>query len=252
MRGTSWAVAVAVGAWAVGCGGPEGGEPSADESAVQSSEQALAARGGAVVLPGQARVFGRSMAEWSTRWYQWSFGVPAAQNPALALEADCDVAQDDAVYFVPMYDFALEYARTCRVPFGKPVFLPLWVIINDYPCPDPDFHPAPGQTLEQFLREGVRDFNGGMQGLSVTVDGRAVDVTRHRSTSRLFTFTADPSLVGQIPDACLLGGTPQQGVVDGWSLMLLLAPGEHVVHVQAPQTPVGAPIDYTYRLRVER
>ena len=46
----------------------------------------------------------------------------------------------------------------------------------------------------------------------------------------------------------LLNAVP---VVDGWSLMLLLAPGEHEVRVQAPQTPVGAPVDFTYRLHVE-
>ena len=239
MRGFSWAVAVGV--LALASGAARASEPSE-----------TAAGSGAIVLPGAARPFGRSMAEWSTRWYRWHFGVPAAQNPALALEADCGVAQDEPVYFVPMYDFDTTYARACRVPFGKPVYVPLWVIINDYPCPDPAFEPAPGQTLEQFLREGVQAFNAGLQGLSVTVDGRPVDVARHRHTSRLFTFTAEPSLIGKIPDACLIGGVPQQGVVDGYSLMLLLAPGEHEVRVQAPQTPFGVPVDFTYRLSVER
>jgi hypothetical protein len=244
MRGNKWAVAVGV--LALVSGAAWASEPTGTGSELEAQGR------GAIVLPGTARPFGRSMAEWSTRWYAWHFGVPAAQNPALALEADCDVAQDEAVYFVPMYDFATTYARSCRVPFGKPVFVPLWVIINDYPCPDPAFEPAPGQTLEQFLREGVQAFNAGLQGLSVTVDGRPVDVVRHRHTSGLFTFTGEPSLVGHIPDACLLGGVPQQAVVDGWSLMLLLAPGEHEVRVQAPQTPIGAPVDFTYRLHVER
>ena len=256
MRGSSWAVAVAVAALALGRGEAQAVE--SEPALLDEAAQVLSAHGreevarrGAIVLPGKARPMGRGMAEWSTRWYGWHFGVPAAQNPALALEADCDVAQGP-VYFVPMYDFATEYARTCRVPFGKPVYVPLWVIINDYPCPDPAFEPAPGQTLEQFLREGVLGFNAGLQGLSVTVDGRAVDVAQHRHTSGLFTFTAEPSLIGKIPDACLIGGVPQQGVVDGWSMMLLLAPGEHVVRVQAPQTPFGAPVDFTYRLVVER
>lgn len=256
MRGSSWAVAVAL-CMAVGCGESQAEEPSA-APLLDEPAQALSAQGreetqrhGAIVLPGQARPFGRSMAEWSTRWYRWHFGVPAAQNPALALDADCDVSQGP-VYFVPMYDFATEYARTCRVPFGKPVYMPLWVIINDYPCPDPAFEPAPGQSLESFLQEGVLAFNAGLQGLSVTVDGRPVDLSRHRHTSSLFTFTAEPSLVGKIPDACLLGGVPQQGVVDGYALMLLLAPGEHVVHVSAPQTPFGVPVDFTYTLVVQR
>ena len=208
------------------------------------------ASGGAVVLPPGQAVHGRTMAEWSVEWYRWHFGVPEPVNPALHLEEDCGVGQDGPVFFLPVYDNATEYTRTCRVPASQPVYVPLWLIINDHPCPDPTFEPAPGQSMEDFLREGVRAFNDGLSGLTVTVNGRPVDAGAHRHTSGLFQFQADPSLVGHIPDPCLTGG-PQEAVVDGWGAMLQLAPGQHTVRVQAV-APWGAPYDYSWTLDVQR
>lgn len=258
MRGQFIAVAVLAGLLA-GCAAEEPTStqvPAEADSATaetQQEEGELGAQGGghkAVVLPPRARVHGRSITEWTKEWYRWHFRVPADRSPMLLLEQDCGELQDDPVFFVPTYDLGTTYQRTCRVPRHKPVLLPLWVIINDFPCPDPDFKPAPGQTLEDFLRTGAIDFNNGTQGLRVTINGRSVDTRRHRHTSGLFTFDTDPSLVGKIPDPCLTGGE-QQGVTDGWWLMLLLPPGEHVVNVQA-LAPFGSPIDFTYTLRVER
>lgn len=205
--------------------------------------------GHAVVLPDTARVQGRTIGEWAEAWWHWTFRVPAARNPELVLDEDCGVGQTDEVFFVPMYDGSPVYTRTCRVPEHRPVLVPLWVLINDYPCPDPTFQPAPGQTLEQFLTEGVQAFNGYLTDLVVTVDGRLVDTSAHRHTSPLFSFQAHPSLVGAFPDPCLTGDT-QDGVSDGWWLMLRLTQGEHEVRVRA-NTPMGYPVDFTYRLRVE-
>ncbi|WP_342379929.1 hypothetical protein NVS55_10290 [Myxococcus stipitatus] len=202
------------------------------------------------VFSPQETVEGRSITDWTESWFRWNFEVPAHQNPALILEADCGVGQDEPVFFVPVYDGDTTYRRTCRVPAAKPVLVPLWVIINDHPCPDPDFQPAPGQTLEDFLTQGAADFNALFRDLRVTVDGQVIDPTAHRHTTRMFHFTADPSLVGKLPDPCLQGSS-QPGVSDGWWLMLSLPPGEHVVHVTGV-SPTNAPIDYTYNLAVSR
>jgi hypothetical protein len=252
MRGSIIALGVLVG-WLAGCAGeehpPEAAAPTAapEELDTAQVEAELGTRG-AVVLPSRARVRGRTITEWTKEWYRWHFTVPADRSPMLLLEQDCDEGQDGPIFFVPVYDLDTTYQRTCRVPKDKPVLLPLWVIINDYPCPDPSFEPAPGQTLEDFLRQGAIDFNNGTQELLVTLDGQPIDTSGHRHTSGLFTFDADPSLVGKIPDPCLLGGE-QRGVTDGWWLMLRLSPGEHVVNVRA-LAPFGAPIDFTYTLRV--
>jgi hypothetical protein len=245
MRGSK---VIAVGVVLTGCAG-EGAAREPVPATEQAALGAQVAGRGAVVLPPQALVHGRDITGWTQEWYRWHFTVPAQRSPMLLLEQDCAEGQAGPVFFVPVYDLDVTFQRTCRVPKNQPVLMPLWVIINDYPCPDPSFEPAPGQTLEDFLRKGALDFNNGTQDLWVTVNGHPIDTRQHRHTSGLFEFTADASLIGKIPDPCLNGG-PQHGVTDGWWLMLQLAPGEHEVRVQA-LAPFGSPIDYTYTLRVE-
>lgn len=203
------------------------------------------------VWPANAPVDGRSITSWTKAWWKWTFAVPAARNPELVLDAPCGVGQDDdSVFFVPAYDGATSYFRSCRVPHASTlVLVPLWALINDYPCPDKSFHPAPGQSLEAFLTEGVVELNDTTQNLTVTVDDQPVDVATHRHTTQLFDFKADQSLVGVLPDACLQG-TTQPGVSDGWWLMLSLGAGTHLVHVTAI-SPFG-PIDTRYELVVGR
>jgi hypothetical protein len=193
-------------------------------------------------------VEGRSITAWTEAWWRWTFAVPADKNPELVLEADCGAMQGDAVFFIPAYDGDQRYQRSCRVPAGKPALVPLWVIINDYPCPDPSFTPAPGQPLEDFLRQGAVDYNNQVTGLTVTLDGEKIDHGAHRHTTGQFEFTADKSLVGKMPDPCL-GGTAQPGISDGFWLMLSLSDGEHVVHVTG-QGPDKTAFDYTYKLSV--
>ena len=70
-----------------------------------------------------------------------------------------------------------------------------------------------------------------MTELEVVVDGQPLnDLFSYRATSRLFTFTADPSLVAF--DSCVTG-TPQFGVTDGyWILMNPLPPGPHTIFIR--------------------
>lgn len=223
-------------------------EPANDDRTTEEMVDQL--RAGALVVPSHVPVFGRSITSWTTSWFQWHFAVPADRSPILILDQDCATQQNERVFFVPSYDGSPVYQRTCRIPFRKPALVKLWSVINDYPCPDPTFEPAPGQSMEDFLREGAVAYDNGVRDLAVTVDGEALSARDHRHTSRLFHFVGDPSLVGKIPDPCLLGGTRQPAVVDGWWLMLLLAPGEHVVHVTA-KSPEGTPSDETFRLKVD-
>jgi hypothetical protein len=82
--------------------------------------------------------------------------------------------------------------------------------------------------LEEFLTEGARAIIDLVTQLEVVVDGQPLnDLFNYRATSRLFTFTADPSLVAF--DPCVTG-TPQFGVTDGyWILMNPLPPGPHTI-----------------------
>src|SRR6266480_411010 len=118
--------------------------------------------------------------------------------------------------------------RSCTIPTGKALFFPIITYLNDYPCPDPNFQPPPGQTLEEFLTEGAAAVIDAVTQLEVVVDGQPLnEVFSYRAASRLFTFTADPSLVAF--DPCVTG-TSQFGVTDGyWILLNPLPPGPHTI-----------------------
>src|SRR6266436_1780191 len=111
---------------------------------------------------------------------------------------------------------------------GKALFFPIITYRNDYPCPDPNFQPPPGETLEQFLTEGAAAIIDLVTQLQVLVDGQPLNnLFSYRTTSRLFTFTADPSLVAF--DPCVTG-RPQFGVTDGYAIILNpLPPGPHMI-----------------------
>ncbi len=204
---------------------------------------------GIVVSAATETIEGKTITAWTEAWWAWTFGVPAAQNPELVLEQDCAVGQDEAIYFVPAYDGARTYRRTCKIPEGTTALVPLWVIINDYPCPDPTFEPAAGQSLEDFLRQGAIEYNDLVEDLEVTLDGESIDPGAHRHTTGLFELQAEASLVGALSDPCL-NGMQQSGVSDGTWLAVTVTDGEHEVQVTGVD-PGGEAFDHTYVLTVE-
>lgn len=185
------------------------------------------------VIPPHARAYGLSYAEWGTQWWRWAYSFPAAQFPPLQSgELDCSAGQSGPVWFLAGTAGQGPVTRSCTIPTGKALFFPIITYLNDYPCPDPNFQPPPGQTLEQFLTEGAQAIIDLVTQLEVVVDGQPLnDLFSYRATSRLFTFTADPSLVAF--DSCVTG-TPQVGVTDGyWILLNPLPPGPHTVFFRA-------------------
>jgi len=201
------------------------------------------------VIPGKARVFGRSITSWTEAWWRWLSEVSADRNPELDPDADCGTDQHDPVFFLPPLQ-ASSFQRQCRVGLGKPVLIGVQAVLNSYPCPDPTFEPAPGQTLEEFLREGAIAYNNLYSDITATIDGHAVELASHRHTTGLFTNTVHPSLLSHIPDPCLTG-TPQPAVGDGWYVVTVLAPGRHQVRITA-LNPGGQPVERIYDIEAMR
>jgi hypothetical protein len=185
------------------------------------------------VIPPHARAYGLSYAEWGAQWWRWAYSFPADQFPPLQSgEVDCAAGQSGSVWFLAGAAGQGPVTRTCSIPAGKALFFPIISIINDYPCPDPNFQPPPGETLEQFLTEGAQAIINLVTQLDVVVDGQSLnDLFSYRATSHLFTFTADPSLVAF--DSCVTG-TQQYGVTDGyWILLRPLSLGSHTIFIHA-------------------
>lgn len=201
------------------------------------------------VIPAKVPLFGRAITRWTEEWWHWLSEVPADRSPTLDLDADCATDQDERVFFLPPFQ-APSFHRQCRVRLGKPVLVGVQAVLNSYPCPDPAFEPAPGQTLEDFLREGAIGYNNLYTDVTATIDGHVVELATHRHTTRLFTNTVHPSLLSHIPDPCLTGA-PQPAVSDGWFLAAVMAPGRHQIKVTA-NNPGGQPVERIYDVEVVR
>ena len=178
--------------------------------------------------------YGTSMKEWAYNWLRWEYSIPAATNPIIVEGADYDQNQAGPVYFVPD---GPDHDDAFAVPRHKAVAVMLSQINNDYPCPDPAFHPAPGQSLFDFLSAGLTQVNDSITVLDVTLDGVAIhDPLRYRFTStRVFHFTGDKSLAASF-DACVTGSSQPAVTDDLFLLFKPLSPGQHVLTTHIENT----------------
>ena len=193
------------------------------------------------VVPPQSIVYGKSYADWSIAWFKWALSIPYSNNPIFdTTGANCGVGQSGPMWFLAGAYFGVKsLTRDCTIPAGKYVFFPLINVINDYPCPDPNFQPSPGQSLEDFLTNGndifwgARQYIDAVKTLKVTVDGnRLQNPFDYRATSPMFIFKGDPSLTATF-DPCITG-TPQHGVSDGyWVMLAPLSAGTHTLFFYA-------------------
>jgi len=208
-----------------GCGAPA--PTDEEEAALVASAPERHHQPNPQLFEVDAHPYGLGLLEWAESWLRWEYSIAAATNPQLVAGADYDQHQIGPVYFVPL---GTNHNDAFTVPRHKALALMLSQIGNDYPCPDPNFKPAPGQSLFDFLSAGLTTVNDNITTLEVTIDGRpVVDPGRYRFTSKhLFYFIGDPSLAASF-DSCVTG-RPQPAVVD--DVFLLLKPlgrGQHVI-----------------------
>jgi hypothetical protein len=62
---------------------------------------------GAVMAPSNAladaepKVLGKTIGEWSVKWWQWALEIPASKNPML--DGDCEQGQQGPVWFAYLH-----------------------------------------------------------------------------------------------------------------------------------------------------
>ncbi len=203
------------------------------------------------VVPVDRRVAGKTYGDWGAEWWKFVLAIPFDESPVPATSTGCAPDQHGPVHFL-FGTFGGSATRNCTIPAGKHVFFPLLNSINDFPCPDPGFAPAAGQSMEDFLTNGIDlIFSNLVTALEADLDGDPLEnLFSFRATSRLETFTAD--LSNQVIDPCITGN-PQVGVADGyWVILKPLSRGEHVLHWRGAMDFFGFPfeLDVTYNLTV--
>ena len=182
---------------------------------------------------------GHSYAEWQAMWWQWILAIPVEDNP-FNPGADFDVTtgQTGDVWFLSALFGTNE--RTCTIPKGKNLFLPLangeWSDLEGFPT----------EADQRAQAKAATDMVV-VDSLFCTIDGNPVsDLGTFRHATAQFTFTAPtPWIFGDV------GGTGH-AVDDGYYVMLKkLSPGDHTLHYGATFDFGGgntAFIDMTYHL----
>lgn len=201
-----------------------------------------------IVPPGQS-YRGESQANWGFDWWAWTGSIPFAHSPiADATGAECARNQQGPVWFLAGTNGS-SVTRSCTVPEGKALFFPLINYLNDYPCPDPSFQPAPGQSLADFLVDGAKSAIDAVDELHLEIDGVKVNnLWQYRQASGMRTFTADIS--NQAADPCVTG-QPQKGASNGYYVMLKpLDKGKHTIRLGGGITGFNLSIDATYHLTI--
>jgi hypothetical protein len=249
----------------VGCGAQGSTQTEAASSALSSEDTnpnpALFALSSEDTNPNpalfekDARPYGKSIERWSELVWSYIYAQPFDHNPFLdTTGADCAIGQEGPVWFLPAVPgstLGTVVTRSCTIPPHRALILQLASTMNDYPCPDPAFKPAPGQSLYDFLISAITPLIDQVTGFAVTLDGVEIkSVLSYRFTSDdLFLFTGDLSL--QQPFDNCVTGMAQPGVADGICLMFKpLPPGPHTIVVHG-QDMHGTKVTLTENLTIE-
>ena len=203
------------------------------------------------VYPPTAHVNGKSYGEWTADWWRWAAGIPCATNPiGDPTGANASINQSGPVYFLAG-TFGGAVTRNVTIPHGKKILFPIINLLMDHPCPDPNFGPAPGQSLEEFLTESAAELVDMAGGLEVTLDGVALNnEENYRFPSGLFYFTGNTDLTNCF-DPCITG-EEQADASDGyWMILKPLSYGQHTLRFKAGVPAFGFALDVTYNMTIE-
>ncbi|MHC4176625.1 MAG: hypothetical protein ACYSWU_03915 [Planctomycetota bacterium] len=193
------------------------------------------------VLPINAHAFGTTYEELAAEWWIWGLGAPADQNPILDPDGGfAGVDQSGNVWFLAG-TFGGHADRTCTVPAGKAIFIPLMNTI--WIATEPD-------ETEEEMREGANGAMDAVTELECTVDGKPLqDLFGYRAESPAFTLSVAE---GSLASWFLPVGEYYPSVAAGyWVLLAPLSEGEHVIEFRGASGEPGDPdywevsVDYT-------
>jgi hypothetical protein len=163
--------------------------------------------------------------ELTGEWWQWALSIPASVNPNRVEAGDntCMIAQRGSIWFLAGVFGGGSAMRTCSVPEGTSLFIPVINFVNVY---TPQCQPLTGTTVTE-LRDYIQPFIKGIHSVSVTLDDQDIKKTLLRFV------IADPFEVALPPDNVF--GCPvdiySPAIDEGYYASIPpLSPGAHTLH----------------------
>ena len=173
-----------------------------------------------------AIVDGKSIGEWTVRWWEWAAAIPVNESPLLDPTGElCMFRQSGPVYLLPSSLLA-ETAPIfrCVVPCGKKILVPV-VWFSAWAPGDCD--PMSMDLCRATLDGVTRDVDRAL----CSVDGTEVPdiLDDHRHQSPTFDLTVPDNNVFNLPPPLT-----RKWVSDGfWILLKPLPPGRHTIQSSA-------------------
>jgi hypothetical protein len=209
---------------------------------------------GAAIVPSNAlaeaepKVLGKTIGEWSAKWWQWALAIPRSTNPMLG--GDCEQGQQGPVWFLAGVWNGGTAERSCTIPTGKYILFSIansiWIQLPTDP---------PEYTETNYREQASANLPPSIGGaLEAALDGKPIIFNPKtpiiRSQSPVFTalFPPDPfppydNVFEMDPNT--LTGDPI--VSDGfWVMLPPLSPGKHTLFFKAGQSQ-----NVTYNLTVK-
>lgn len=191
-------------------------------------------------------VLGKTIGEWSAKWWQWALAAPASSNPMIDnTGTNCNVSQRGSVWFLAGVWNGGTVERNCTIPEGKYIFFPIvnnfWLnsAFDDVNNTEADYRRL--ATLSPTLGS---DIEATLNGTPIIFNPKTPII---RTQSPVFTanFPADHIFSEFGIDAGSITGYPV--VSDGFWIMLPPLPqGNHILHFRA-----GEFQNVTYHLTVD-
>lgn len=136
------------------------------------------------IFPPESHPYGKSYGEWGAEWHKWLHRIPVSVNPMLdTTGANCAQGQSGNVWFL-MGIPGNTGTRSCTVPHGKAIFVPIqngfwWNWTTDPPGPH---SPELQAQIRGLLSGALMDY-----GLAASVDGDSVtDLVSYGHESPIF------------------------------------------------------------------
>jgi hypothetical protein len=199
-----------------------------------------------IFQPG-SKPYGKTLADWSTAWWQWSVSVPSDKNPLNDKTGkNCQEAQNGPVWFLGG-TFGGSADRTCNIPSDRAILFPVY----NAECSTAEY---PQYKTESDLLKCAKDQIDKVTSMDTSIDGKKItDLQKYRTQSTLFQLTLPKNNVFGT------GPGPTNSVSDGfWLLLSPLSPGSHQIHFSnsAVDFTSSAPMNFasavTYHLNVSK
>jgi hypothetical protein len=171
------------------------------------------------VYPIDSNPYGSTYGEWTAKWWQWAMSTPTKDNPVTDETGEkCAVSQTDPNVWFLAGTGGGEAIRSCTIPAGKAILIPVLNVECDFLSPD--------LKTESYVRNCAKADQDKATNLQATVDGVAIpDLKTHRVQSPIFNVT--------IPKDNVLGTAAgaTQAVSDGyWVLLKPLPVGKYQIN----------------------